>query len=108
MISRPSQALIRVRTGLYKTLKYGELGARNAPAKLLTSYNRRGLDIWRKNLRLFRQAAEALEVDLFVAKQPTLITPGLAPEEKKRCRVDFHGFDFDSPVERLESRVAME
>lgn len=92
---RPSQLLTYARVALSPRIE-GEIGA----AKPLASgYDTRALDIWRFNLRLFAQAAQALDAELFVVKQPTLIVPDLPAELRQRARYEFHGFDHDTHVQ---------
>ncbi|MFQ5671222.1 MAG: SGNH/GDSL hydrolase family protein [Acidobacteriota bacterium] len=91
----PSQALSEIRLRVSHHLR-GEV-ARARP--LATHYDRRGLDIWRTHLQLFRETARIIGATLLVVKQPTLIVPDLPPAQRARCRYDYHGFDHDAHVD---------
>jgi len=93
---RRSQALTRIRIRLSRP-ESGEVGS-PSDATLDTDFNHDGLQIWRTNLRLIRETCEVIGARLFVAKQATLIVPGLSADEQKRCRYDFHGFDHGAHV----------
>ncbi|MFX0200817.1 MAG: SGNH/GDSL hydrolase family protein [Candidatus Hodarchaeota archaeon] len=88
---RWSQLLTRVRLRLSRAVG-GEVGTSKRKT-LQTDFDRRGLDIWRTNLKLIRETCRVLGIKLFVAKQATLIVPELPANERKRCRYEFHGFD---------------
>ncbi len=89
-----SQALSLLRIRFSRPLE-GEVGP--SPAKPLSAeFDRAGIDIWRTNLRLLKQACVVMNAGLFVAKQPTLIVPGLPENQRARCRYDFHGFDHEA------------
>lgn len=97
----PSQALIRLR--LYFTKFFDEeAGLGNTTETLLSQYDRRALDVWRTNLRLFRETARILGAQLFVAKQATLIVPELPLEEQRRCHYGLHGFDHATHVDAFQ------
>lgn len=66
---------------------------------LETSYNKKGLEIWRTNLKLIEETCNIIGAKLFVIKQPTLIVANLSLSEQKRCRYDFHGFDHNAHVD---------
>lgn len=65
-------------------------------------WDRRSLEVWRSNLRLLRETATVIGAELFVAKQATLLVPGLVPQERERCRLEYHGFDFDQHLEAYQ------
>ena len=67
--------------------------------KLKKSYDKRGLDIFRSNLKLIKAAAEIMNAELYVLKQATLTSPQLPEEERKRCCYHFHGFDHDAHID---------
>ena len=96
-----SQTLTRIRLRLSKPPE-GEVGPRD-DSPLASEFDRRGLNIWRTQLRLFRETCEAIGAKLFVAKQATLIVPDLPTEEHKRCRYDYHGFDHNAHVDAFQS-----
>ncbi|HWM89349.1 MAG TPA: SGNH/GDSL hydrolase family protein [Thermoanaerobaculia bacterium] len=94
---RWSQALTRVRLELSSHMggEYASPGNR-PPAH---DFDHRGLEIFRTNLKLFRETSEVLGSRLVVAKQATLMVPGASPEQRELCRYDYHGFDYDAHVE---------
>lgn len=96
---RPSQLLTRLRMRL-SAPPDAEVGAAK---KLERSYDRRALEIFRTNLRLIRQAADLFGARLFVAKQATLIVPGLDERFRAPIRYEFHGFDHDAHVAAFEA-----
>lgn len=91
---RWSQILTRLRLRLALP-DNGEIGP-GAQAPLAKAYDPRGPEIWRTQLRLFRETCRVLNIKLFVVKQPTLITAGLPAAERKKCRCYLHGFDYNS------------
>ncbi len=94
-----SQLLTRLRIRFTAPVD-GEWDARAArPAVLADHYDRRGLEVWRANLRLIQGAARAMDAELFVIRQPTLIVPGLAEAERARADYYLHGFDHDAHVD---------
>ncbi len=95
-----SQLLSRARLRLAKKNKqYVKTGEFSVPKPLASSYDQRGLDVWRTNLQLFRSIAKTLNAELFVMKQPSLISPHTSEEDKKRCRYSAHGFDHHAHVD---------
>jgi len=95
-----SQALTHIRINLSARLD-GEVASSDATS-LSSEFDRRGLEIWRTNLRLFKSAAEIIDAKLLVAKQATLIVPGLPKSERDRCRYDLHGFDHNAHIEAFQ------
>jgi GDSL-like lipase/acylhydrolase family protein len=95
---RYSQLLTKVRLHFSPAVN-GEAGGGQLQTTLADHYDRRGLEIFRTNLRLIRSTAQTLGMELFVGKQATLIVPGLPASERARCRYDFHGFDHDAHVD---------
>ncbi|MDX1673470.1 MAG: GDSL-type esterase/lipase family protein [Longimicrobiales bacterium] len=95
-LARHSQLLTRLRLLHLPTPNSGEV----APTDTLRSgYDHRGIEVFRSNLRLLRETARALGVELFVVKQPTLIVPGLPEKDRDRARYEYHGFDHATHVE---------
>ena len=94
---RHSQLLIRARLRLEKSLDglEGEVGGEKP---LTADYERKGLDVFRFNLQLIQNACALMGAELFVAKQATLIVPGLSEADRARCRYEYHGFDHDAHV----------
>ena len=97
-LARPSQILTKVRLRLSPPVN-GEAKAGVFQKALADHYDRRGLEIFRTNLRLIRATAQTLGIELFVGKQATLIVRGLPAAERARCRYDLHGFDHDAHVD---------
>lgn len=97
----PSQLLSRLRLKLTKPIS-GEATTDISLRTLKDNYDKRSLDIWRTNLRLFRETAKILGVKLFIAKQATLIVPGLSVEQRERCGVYRHGFNFAAHIDAYE------
>jgi hypothetical protein len=92
---RYSQLLTKIRLRM-STMHGGE---KSVSRKLKNDYDKKGLDIFRTNLRLIKEAASIFNAKLFVAKQATLIVPNLSNDDRKRCRYNFHGFDHDAHVD---------
>jgi len=92
---RYSQLLTKIRLKMSTPLN-GEIGL---PQELKDDYDRKGLDIFRTNLRLIKEAASIFNAKLFVAKQATLVVPDLGEDYRKRCNYNYHGFDHDAHVE---------
>ncbi len=92
--------------GEKQTITYRELilkhTALRTVKKLAVDYDPRGLDIWRNNLRLFKEAAKIFGVELFVCKQATLIVRNLPLKDQIRCRYDYHGFDHEAHIDAFE------
>jgi len=93
---RWSRALTWIRIRFSRS-RYGEL-RRPRNTQLDTDFDRRGLSVWRTHLALLREACAIMGAKLLVVKQPTLLVPGLAEEQLRRCRLDYHGFDHDAHV----------
>lgn len=95
-----SQFLSRMRL-LFSTISNGEAGgtAEQNKAELLTDYDHRGLDVWRTNLQLLRDFGQIHGIEVFVAKQATLIVPDLPKDKRSRARVSLHGFDYDAHID---------
>lgn len=96
---RPSQLLSKIRIRL-STKVGGEVG--QAKKELSADYDTRGLEIYRTNLSLIREAASLFGAKLFVVKQATLIVPDLPEEDRQRCRYHLHGFDHDAHVDAFD------
>ena len=94
-----SQIATRVRLRMARP-REGEVAARaeRARSALASSFDPRGPEIFRTNLRLFRDTAQTLGIELYVVKQATLIVDDLAESERARCAYRLHGFDHDAHV----------
>ena len=93
----PSQTLSQLRLSLSDQVGgHGELGQ---PKPLQSGFDHRGLEIWRTNLQLLREAANLMGAELFVAKQATLIVPDLPEADREPIGYSFHGFDHDTHVD---------
>jgi len=101
-IIHTSQLLSRIRL-LFSQPLSGEVGLKKTAKEPASTFDRRGLEIWRTNLRLLRQTAELLGAKLFVAKQATLIVPGLSEQEQKRCNYHLHGFGHEAHVDAFQA-----
>ena len=99
-ILRWSQGLTRIRLRLSRHFD-GEVGSSNG-LSLSSQFDHRGLDIWRTNLRLLRETCKVIGSKILVAKQATLIVPGLTKQQRERCRYNYHGFDHDAHVEAFQ------
>jgi lysophospholipase L1-like esterase len=96
----PSQTLSQLRLSLSEQVGgFGEIGEARP---LRNSYDTRGLEIWRTNLQLFEEAADIMEAELFVAKQATLIVPGLPEVDRANIGYQLHGFDHDTHVDMYQ------
>jgi len=84
-----SQLLTLIRTHFSTPLEWGEIAVRKG---LADSYDKRGLDIFRTNLRLIRAAADLFDAELFVVKQATLISERSSVEVLKNAKCEYHGF----------------
>jgi hypothetical protein len=69
----------------------------NKPIK--TGFDRRGLEIFRTNLKLFRETSDILGIRLLVAKQATVMVPGPSPEQRERCQTIPNLYSYDTHVE---------
>lgn len=96
---RPSQLLTEIRIRLSEKVG-GEVG--QARTELSSDYDKRGLEIYRTNLRLIRNAASQFGAKLFVVKQATLIVPDLPEKDRQRCRYHFHGFDHNAHIDAFD------
>jgi lysophospholipase L1-like esterase len=97
-LARWSQLLTKVRLHFSPSVN-GEAKAGTFQTTLADHYDKRGLEIFRTNLRLIRSTAQTLGMELFVGKQATLIVADLPAKEQARCRYDFHGFDHKAHVD---------
>jgi hypothetical protein len=70
-----------------------EFGFRRKNVVLEKSYNKKGLDVFRTNMKLFQSTADLLQMKIFFCKQPTLIAANISDEVKSKCRYEYHGFD---------------
>ena len=95
---RPSQLLTKARLRLSQPVS-GEVPAGALRTTLAKMYDRRGLEIFRTNLRLIRAVAQSLGMELFVGKQATLVTADLPEREQRRCNYALHGFDHPAHVD---------
>jgi lysophospholipase L1-like esterase len=93
---RWSQVLSRLRLRLSRHLEGEFASADRVP--LAADFDHRGLEIFRTNVKLFRETSKVIGARLLVAKQATLITPGAPPEQRRRCQTRYHGFGYDAHV----------
>jgi lysophospholipase L1-like esterase len=92
---RYSQLLTKVRVGAIDQPE-GESGVAK---ELKESYDSDGLEVYRTNLQLIREATSIIGAKLFVAKQATLIVPDSPKTDRIRNRYNLHGFDHDAHVD---------
>lgn len=95
---RPSQILTKVRLRLSRP-ENGEARGGVFVRALADTFDHRGIEVFRTNLRLIRAAAQVLGLQLFVGKQATLITADLPAGQRSRAGVDKHGFSYEAHVE---------
>lgn len=100
---RHSQALTHLRLMLSPPRKAGEMTENNPDAPLAKDFDRRGVEVYRQNLKLIKSAAAVIGAKLFVIKQPTLIVPDLAEDLRKECGYHNHGFDHDAHIRAYAS-----
>ena len=81
--------------------KHGEIGG--GARALAADFDPRGPEVFRENLRFLLAFEDVLGPKVFVAKQPTLIVPGLAKELRDRCGYGLHGFDHDAHVRAFDA-----
>jgi hypothetical protein len=100
-LSQWSQLLVRIRIRLSPRIT-GEAGGAETDG-LLDHYDPRGADVWREHLQLIAFTTELMGAELFVAKQSTLVVPGLSEELRERCQYSHHGFDHDAHLAAYEN-----
>lgn len=98
---RYSQLLTKLRLKLSK-LHTGEINSEKKEQLLSKEYDKRGLEVFRKNLKLIKMTSELIGAKLFVCKQATLIVSGLASEQQ-RCRYNYHGFDHEAHIDAFNN-----
>lgn len=98
---RHSQLLIRIR--LFASKRFNsEIGRIEKSVKLSETYDKRALEIFRKNLQLIEMVSDLIGAKLFVCKQATLIVPDLSIVERRQCRYEYHGFDHNAHVDAFD------
>ena len=95
---RYSQLLTKVRLRL-STANDGEISLSKG---IKDHYNKNGLEVYRTNLRLIKEAASIFGAKLFVAKQSTLIVPNLNEDDRNRCSYSYHGFDHNAHLDAYD------
>lgn len=81
----------------------GEVGGARVLPRLATSFDPAAVEVFRQNLALMAAAQDVLDFELHVAKQVTLIVPGLDEAARQRCGYRLHGFDHDAHVRAYEA-----
>ena len=91
-----SQLLTRSRLALARAVgsQYETPGG-GTPAR---EFDPRGLAVFTTHLELMARLCETIGARLFVVKQPTLMVPNGAPEHRRRCRINYHGLDYEGRV----------
>ena len=103
---RWSQALTRIR--LAWTRELDREGGYTANWPRAAAFDPRALEIFRTNLKLFRQTCEVLGARLVVAKQATLVVPGPSPEQREKCNYPDRDYDTYEQAFRKMYRVIEE
>lgn len=91
-----SQLAIRLRLKLDKNLS-GEVSAWYE-GPLAAHYDSRGAALFGEHLELLELLCGQFGAELFVTRQPTLVTEGLSEELAARCDFGHHGFDLPAHV----------
>lgn len=91
-----SQLLTRSRLAVARAL--GSQYETPGGATPVREFDRRGLEVFATHLALMAQTCETIGARLFVVKQPTLMIPGGSPEHRRRCRINYHGLDYEGRV----------
>lgn len=101
---RPSQLLTRIRLIVIKKTKIsGEFQIDEKSKKDEKSFNRKGLDIFRDNLKLIRDFCENNNIQFYMCKQATLVHPKTPEEDRKKCSFTYHNFEYDAHIVAYDS-----
>ncbi len=96
-----SQIYCRIRIMTTSPELSGERG--KGREKLASNFNRKAIQIWKENLILIRNYCQLKNIKLYVFKQPTLITENATVNDRERCKVHLHGFDFDTHLKAYQA-----
>jgi hypothetical protein len=94
-----SQILTRLRIFIYNRTEDGGEVAATGTSTLASTYNKKGLEIFKENLDLTHLVTKYIGAELFVCKEPTLITPNTSEKDKLRCHYEFHGFNHEAHID---------
>lgn len=96
-----SQILTRIKIFIDKS-RYtkGEIGNDKG---LTSKYNTKGLDIYEENMVLLKSFANEFNCELFICKQPTLISKNSSEKDKAKCRYEYHGFNHEEHVKAFNA-----
>lgn len=92
-----SQILVYIRLSLTDPINVEIMEANDGV--IADDYDHRGLEIFRTNLKLIREASAIMNSELFVIKQATLITEDLPEEDYKYISYSYHGFSHEAHVD---------
>lgn len=81
----------------------GEASPVSEDGELRTEWDPRGLETFRTNLRLLRESSRTLDIELFVAKQATMIVPDLPEQYRERCNYGANKLDHDAHVRAFDA-----
>lgn len=98
---RYSQLLVYARLILSKK-RFGEIAVEALSQNQERDYDQRAIEVWRTNLKLFRESAKVMGMELFVCKQPTLVLPATPTEDQNRFMSAVHGFNYASHVKAFQ------
>jgi len=98
---RWSQLLSKIRFWYSSSRERGEISVSKSILK--NNFNSKGVEVFKNNIRFIRDLCSARKIELFVCKQPTLISKYTSENDKKRCRYEFHGFDHHAHIQAFGS-----
>jgi lysophospholipase L1-like esterase len=81
----------------------GEASPVSEDVELRTEWDPRALEAFRTNLRLLRESSRTLGIELFVAKQATMIVTDLPTQYRERCNYQVSKLDHDANVRAFEA-----
>ena len=81
----------------------GEASPVSDDVELRSEWDPRGLEAFRSNLRLLRESSRTLGIELFVAKQATMIIADLPTQYRERCNYRVNILDHDAHVRAFEA-----
>lgn len=80
----------------------GEISLKTDTLHLADTFNRKGVEIFRQNIKLIRDFCLNNNIQCFVGKQGTLIGSSISEEDKKKCMYKFHGFNHDAHLDAFK------
>jgi len=82
--------------------KEGEISSNSNNMVLKPDFNHKGIPIWRDNLKMLKAVCGIMGAKLFVCRQATMVVPNLSPEEQKKCRYEYHGFNNEAHLRAFQ------